>query len=117
RRLLGPLIAERDFSVTAGGDQVNPLGAWVRLESEEFAVKIIRDRGQEWINVGTKVRPKPRAPLRCPPLGHLLAYLDGDDDPCSISTLEAEAEVLTRRADEVFDSTLINSEDYRRWAV
>jgi hypothetical protein len=117
RRFLSSFPAEQGFSITAGDDQTNSFGAWVRLESEEFVVGVVRDRGQEWITVGTKVRPKPRAPLRSWPLAHVVAYLDGAANPYPISDLETEANWLTRRAGETLDTTLINSEGLNRWAV
>jgi hypothetical protein len=117
RRFLGSFVTDRGYSVTAGDDQTNSFGAWVRLASDEFVACVIRDRGQEWITVGTKVRPKPRAPLRWWPLGHLVAYLDGAVDPYPLSSLEIEAEWLTRRSGEILDSTLINSEELNQWAA
>jgi hypothetical protein len=64
RRLLGSFPSEHGFAFTSGDDQANPFGAWVRLDSDEFWVGITRDRGDEWMTVGTKVRPKRHAPLR-----------------------------------------------------
>jgi hypothetical protein len=63
-RLLGSFPSDHGFSVHTGDDQTNTIGAWVRLESGEFLIDVVRDRGQEWITVTTKVRAKPRAPLR-----------------------------------------------------
>ena len=82
----------------------------MRLESDGFVIGVIRDRGQEWITVMAKARPRPRAPLRCWPLAHVVAYLDGRAEPHPIGDLEAEAGLLTRRAGEVLDATLLNSD-------
>ena len=117
RRLLGEFIADHGFVVTAGDDQTNPFGAWARLETDEFVIGVVRDRGQEWFTAGSKVRPYPRAPRRHWPLGHVVAYLDGAADPYPISELEIEAGWLVRRAGEILDSRLLNSEGLRRWSV
>ena len=117
RRSLGGFIADHGFVVTAGDDQTNPFGAWARLESDEFVIGVVRDRGQEWFTAGSKIRPKPRAPLRHWPLGHVVAYLDGASDPYPISELEIEAAWLVRRAGEILDSRLLNSEGLNRWSV
>ena len=85
--------------------------------SEEFVLEVIRDRSQEWIQVGTKVRPKPRAPLRSWSMGHLVAFLDKQSDPYPISDLKTEAHWLKERGDEILDSSLINSDELRKWAV
>src|SRR3954470_23754047 len=117
RRVLGGFLEDHGFDVAAGDDQANPFGAWARLESEEFVIGVVRDRGQEWFTVGSKVRPKPRAPRRHWPLGHIVAYLDGAAGPYPVSGLELEAGWLVRRAGEILDSTLLNSEGLRRWSV
>jgi hypothetical protein len=116
-RLLGPFTTDHGFSVPTGDNQANSSRGWVRLVSDEFLVDILLDRGEEWIEVGTKIRPGPRKPLRRWPLGHVVAYLDGAADPYPISDLENETGWLARRADEILDSKLINSEELRRWAV
>jgi hypothetical protein len=117
RRLLGTFASDLGFSIADAGDPTDSFGAWVRLESREFVVCVIRDRDQEWTTVGTKVRPKPRAPLRWWPLSHVVAYLDGARDPYPLCNLETEAEWLIERATQLLDSTLINSEGLRQWAV
>src|SRR3954452_6458165 len=106
RRYLPGFSPQSGHSSQAGDDQANPFGAWVRLESDGFVIGVVRDRGQEWITVMVKARPRPRAPRRCWPLAHLLAYLDCRAEPYAIGSLEAEAGLLTRRAGEVLDATL-----------
>ena len=117
RHLLGPLIEQRGFSITTVGDQTSSFGACVHLRTSEFLVDVVRDRGQESITVGTTVRPKPRAPLRSSTLAHLVAFLDGQTDPYPVSDLETEARWLTERADQILDSSVINSEELRKWKV
>src|SRR5579871_3254006 len=89
----------------------------VRLDSDEFSVLVMRDRGgNEWIEVGSKIRPKPRAPLRRYLLCRLTGYLFGADPqaPCD---LEAESRWLVDHEEEILDSALINSEGLRLWNV
>jgi hypothetical protein len=117
RRLLGVFVKQRGFCVTAEGDQTDSFGACVQLSSSEFVVHVIRDRGQEWITVGSKIRPKPRAPLRSWPLGSVVAFLDGRSDPYPVLDLATEARWLKQRASEILDSSVINSEELRTWAV
>jgi hypothetical protein len=114
-RYLGPLIERRGFTVDSGE---GPMGeAWVRLQSVEFVVTVFRDRGaSEWITVGTKARPRPRAHLRSYLLRRLVSYLDGGLDPNPEgSDLETEAKWLTGRQDQIFNSAFINSEHLRFW--
>ncbi len=117
KALLGVFCLDHRFSISGSDDQTNPFGAWVRLESDEFLVDVIRDRGQHWINVTAKARPRPRARRRGGPLGHLLAYLDGAADPYPISDLETEARLLLERRGEILDTALLNSDGLNRWAV
>ena len=76
KQLLAVFCLDPRFSISGSDDQTNPFGAWVRLESDESFVDVIRDRGQEWIMVTAKTHPRPRAPRRGWPLGHVLAYLE-----------------------------------------
>jgi hypothetical protein len=117
RPLADWLVRDFGLQLTADGDQCSTWGASVALRSAEFVVTVVRDRGQEWINVGTTVRPGPRKPLPWWPLGHLVAYLDGRQDPFGLVGLDTEMGWLWDRRDEVLDVSLINSEDLWRWAV
>jgi hypothetical protein len=117
RRLLGPLIKQRGFTIVAEGDQQSTVGACVQLHSSDFVVLVIRDRGQERMVVGTTTRPKPRAPIRSWPLGHVVAFLDDQSDPYPVSNLTTEACWLKDRPDEILDASLLNSEELREWAV
>jgi hypothetical protein len=116
RQYLRPLIARHGFTVASFGPSSMGEEA-VRLDSEEFTVKIYRDRGgSEWITVGSKVRPKARAPLRNYLLCRLIAFRDGSE-PNPACDLKAEAKWLADHADVVLDSALINSEELRSWNV
>lgn len=117
KRYLGSFILRHSLSIRAEGDQLSEFGAVVRLESDEFVVDIVRDRGQEWIVVGTKVRREPHAHLQSWPLGHIVAYLDGAADPYGVCDLEREANWLADREEDILDSALINSEELNHWAV
>ena len=115
-RCLGPLIERRGFTVES--DEGTMGEAWVRLQSEEFFVEVYRDRGgREWITIGSKVRPKPRAHLRNFLLSRSSSYLDGKLDPNPKIDLEAEAGWLLANQDVILDSSFINSEDLRLWNV
>ena len=113
-RYLGPLILRRALSAkcfqpSSMGEEV------VQLDSDEFKILVNRDRGgNEWIEVGSKIRPKPRAPLRSYLLCRLIAFLYGSapKDRCD---LEAEARLLVEREKELLNSVLINSEELRLW--
>lgn len=117
QRLLGPFAADRSFSVADTDDQPRAGRGWVRFESATLVIDAIRDRGEEWIEVMAKERPRPRALRRAWPMGHVVAYLDGEAGPYPVSDLETEAGWLTRRAAEVLDPALLNSEGLNRWAV
>jgi hypothetical protein len=115
-RCLGQLIERRGFSVES--DERSMGEAWVRLQSEEFVVDVCRDRGgSEWITVGSKVRPRPRAHLRTFLLSRLISYLDGKLDPNHTIEFEAAAEWLLVHQDLIFNSAFINAEDLRDWDV
>jgi hypothetical protein len=110
-------VRDGGFRLTADGDQCSVWGASVELRSAEFVITVVRDRGQEWITVGTTIRPKPRARFRWWPLGHVVAFLDGRADAYGLVGLDTEMGWLIDRRDEVLDVALINSEYLRRWAV
>jgi hypothetical protein len=87
----------------------------VELDSKEFKVPIRRDRGRnEWIEIGTKLGPRPRARLRSYLLARLIAYHEGSE-PNTECDLEAEACWLMNHEEKVLDSSLINAEDMRLW--
>jgi hypothetical protein len=115
-RCLGQLIERRGFTVESKEGSMGE--ARVRLHSEEFVVDVYRDRGGwEWITVGSKIRPRPRAHLRTFLLCRLIAYLDRRLDPNPRIEFEAEAEWLTVHQDIIFNSAFINEEDLRDWDV
>lgn len=116
-RLLGAFASDHGFAVDDREDRVDSGRAWVRFESDTIVIDAIRDRGQGWFEVMAKERPRPRAPRRAWPLGHVVGYLDGLAEPHPASSLEMEAGWLTRRAAEILDPALLNSEGLRRWAV
>jgi hypothetical protein len=115
-RCLGQLIERRGFTVES--DEASMGDAWVRLQSEEFVVDVCRDRGGlEWITVGSKVRPRPRAHLRSFLLCRLISYLDRKFDPNHRIEFEAAAEWLLVHQDLILNSAFINAEDLRAWDV
>lgn len=111
------LVRDHGYQLTVDGDQNSTWGASVELRSAELVVTIVRDRGQEWITVGTTVRAGPRKPLRSWPLGHVVAFLDGRPDPYGLVELDTALGWLRDRRDEVLDAEVINSEEFRRWVV
>lgn len=117
RPLADWLVLEFGYQLTSEGDQSNSWCASVELRSMEFIITIGRDRGQEWITVGTTVRPGPRKPLRWWPLAHVVAFLDGRPEPYGIVGLDTEMSWLRDRRGEVLSVPLINSEELRRWVV
>ncbi len=117
RPLADWLVHDFGYEVTADGDQHSTLGASVELRSAEFVVTVVRDRGQEWITVGTTVRRGPRKPLRWWPLGHVVAFLDGRADVYGVVGLDTEMRWLRERWDEVVSAPVLNSEELRRWAL
>ena len=87
----------------------------VQFDSEEFRVTISRDRGgNEWIAVGSKVRPRARAPLRSYLLCRFIAFRNGSD-PNPRCDLESEARWLVDHEEVILDSAMINSEELRLW--
>ncbi len=118
RPLADWLVRDFGYQVKADSDQYCIWGgASVELRSAEFVVIIGRDRGQEWITVGTTVRPGPRQTLRWWPLGHVVGFLDGRAYPYGLVGLDTEMGWLRDRWDEVLSVPVINSEELRRWAV
>jgi hypothetical protein len=114
RQYLRPLISRHGFTVASFGPSSMGEEA-VRLDSDEFTVTISRDRGGgEWITVGSKVRPKARAPLRSYLLCRLIAFRNGSE-PNPLCDLEAEARWLVDHEEVILDSALINSEELRLW--
>jgi hypothetical protein len=116
RRSLGLLISRRRFTLKAWGDP-----AWdqaVLLESGEFTVHVLRERGEKaWILVGSTVRPRKRAHLRSYLLSRLVAYLGMVEDPNREVNFADEVKWLHDYEDQVFDTALLNSEDLRIWNV
>ena len=49
--------------------------------------------------------------------GHIIAFLDGRAEPYGLVGLETELGWMRDRRDEILDVALINSEEFRRWAV
>lgn len=118
RHLLGPLIARRGLTVKSDGP--SSMGEEVvQLDCHEFEVLIRRDRWTnpiEWIEVGSKIRPRPHAPLRRYLLCRVIAYRYGSD-PDHAGDLEAEARWLIDHEEEILDSALLNAEELRLWNV
>lgn len=117
RPLADWLVRDFGYQVTADGDQRSIWRAGVELRSAEFVVNVVRDRGQEWITVGTTVRPGPRKPLRRWPLGHVVAFLDGRADPYGLVGMDTQMSWLLDRRGEVLSVPVLNSEELRLWAV
>lgn len=99
----------------------SPMGGWyVRLENAEFLIEITQDRAGEApsIAIGTRLRPRPRAPLRGPwSLSHLRGFLDGQRDHFRFQTLSEEVRWLHENEPRLFDSVFLNSEALRVWSV
>jgi hypothetical protein len=116
-RYLGPLIARRGFTVENDEPSNTSMGEQaVLLESEDFRVVVMRDRGgSEWITLGTKVRARPRAPLRDYLVSRLIAYHEQANDPNPRPDLETEAKWLIEHEELAFNPAWLNSEELRVW--
>lgn len=110
--LLGDFYRSRGFTVTCGENQASLFGTTVRFDSEKYVIGISRDRGDELIDVGVKGNKDSFWPL-----GHLVAYLEGKRDAYSVTSLEAQAEWLKTRADQVLDEAMLKSKALRSWAA
>jgi hypothetical protein len=101
---LREVIEERGFS---GGsvDSYTPESfgdCLIVFESPEFLVRLVRDRGQLFIDVRTLSDSSPWWSL-----GHLVGFLEGEAEPRAIEGLELNCEVLTAYAERIFDRDLL----------
>ena len=96
------------------------MGEWfVHYENSEFILGISKDRGDHiGIELGSKIRRKPKAQMRGPwSMGHLRGYLEGKKDHFKFEDVGEEASWLEDNETELFNSSLLNSDGLNQWAV
>jgi hypothetical protein len=82
------------------------------FESPQFQINVVRDRGQVFIDVGLSSESARW------PLGHLVAFLEGEAAPRAIEGLEYSCQVLSAYAPRVFNQALLSdrSGELAEWA-
>ena len=96
------------------------MGEWfVFYENSEFVLGISKDRGGYiGIDLGSKIRRKPRAQMRGPwSMSHLRGYLDGKKDHFKFKKISEEVSWLEENEMKLFDTSLLNSDGLNLWAV
>jgi hypothetical protein len=95
------------------------MGEWyINLEGSEFFISVSHDRGgSTFIDVGTKVRKRPRAHIRDWSLGYIRGYLEGKNEHYRFSNIDDQIEWLRDNENTVMNSSFINSDDLNTWAV
>lgn len=94
--------------------------AWAYYaETEEFRLDVERDRGgYVGINVGSKVRRKPRAHMRGPwSLSHLRGFLEGHSDHFVFADIEEKIRWLEDNLESLLDTSFLNSDELNKWAI
>ena len=88
-------------------------------ENSEFVLGISKDRGDYiGIDLGSKIRRKPRAQMRGPwSMSHLRGYLDGEKDHFKFKNIREEVSWIEGNEMELFDTSLLNSDGLNQWAV
>jgi hypothetical protein len=113
---LSPLMLRRDleFAEYHGND----MGEWyLSMENDRFSMLITRERGgREHLQIGSKIRAKKGAPLRSWTLGHLRGYLEALDTHYSFGSLDEQLTWLDSHEQELFDDSLLNAEELRKWS-
>lgn len=116
-QLLGPFVSRH--SLVFGESDINAMGEWyVVLENDQFTILVTRDRGNhESIEIGSKVRPRPRAHKRQWSLSHLRGFLEGGKDHYSFKNLADQVAWLGENEEKLLDVSLLNSDEMNKWAV
>ena len=117
-RLLENIIS--NYSLKLCKHDISAMGEWyVYFENTEFIVGIGQDRsGHADIELGSKLRRKPRAHMRGPwSMSHLRGFIDGCRDHYMFTTLDEEASWFENNDKLLFDSSFLNSDELNKWAV
>ena len=79
------------------------MGEWyVNLEGTELFITVSHDRGgTTFIDIGTKIRRRPRAHIRYWSLGHIRGYLEGKDKHYSFSCIDEQIKWLLNNEEEL----------------
>ena len=116
-RLIGGVISCHSLQI--GKHDKSVMGEWfVYFENSEFVLSIEQDHSEYTsIELGSKVRRKPRAQLRGPwSMSHLKGYLDGSTDHYRFKSIQEEELWLEKNESKLFDSSFLNSNDLNQWA-
>ena len=117
-RLLGSIISRHSLKIAK--HDISAMGEWyVYFENADFIVGIGQDRiGHAEIELGSKLRRKPRAHMRGPwSMSHLRGFIDGCKDHYMFITLGEEASWFDNNDKILFDSNFLNSDELNKWAV
>jgi hypothetical protein len=118
RDLLGGVISRHALKLVK--HDRSAMGEWfVYYDNSEFILGIGRDRGGYiGIDLGSKIRRKPRAHMRGPwSMSHLKGYLDEGKDHFNFKGINEEKSWLEENEMKLFDSSLLSSDALNQWAV
>jgi hypothetical protein len=117
-RLIQNVIARHSLQIIEHSK--SSMGEWyVRYENKEFLLDVWQDRsGYLGIELGSKIRRRPRAHMRGPwSMSHLRGYLDKGNDYYIFGSPEEEASWLDKNDNKLFNSSFLNSDELSKWAV
>lgn len=114
---LESLLSRRNIVYKNGA--ASAMGEWfLDFENVEFTLQILHDRsGGEFIEIGSKIRSKPRAHIKSWSLGFIRGFLEGQTKDHVFENLKSESEWLLENEDRIFDHALLNSAQLNSWAV
>lgn len=95
-------------------------GWWFKSEIEEFVVQAGQDISFDSfsISIGSKLRRRPRAHMRGPwSLSHLRGFMDGGPDHYIFNAAEDQIRWMKNNISTLLDSSFLNSDELKRWAV
>lgn len=114
---LESLLSRRNIVYKNGA--ASAMGDWfLDFENVEFTLQILHNRsGGEYIEIGSKIRSKPRAHIKSWSLGFIRGYLEGQPKDYVFESLKRESEWLVENENRIFDHALLNSAQLNSWAV
>ena len=118
-RLIEEVISRHSMQIVEHGK--SSMGGWfVFVENSEFTFRISLDRsgGYPAVELGSRVRRKPRAHLRGPwSMSHLRGYLNDSKDHFRFKNFEEEKIWFKENEVTIFDSSFLNSDGLNVWAI
>ena len=103
QRGLLPLLGGEEFSISLDHYDPKAFGNCViTLRSEDFLVRVIRDKGQVFTEIGLS-----SAPETLWDLGVLVAFLEGSRDVPGLLALDEELALFQRHRDRILNKTLL----------